>query len=172
VLIGFPVAASGAMFNAAATFMQSNWSGSDMKTTAHESLERQNEPNLGSNRSFGFVMAAAGVVLGLLALWSNSLRWAAFWVAAASCFAVVAFVSPDRLELLNRAWFRFGLLLHRVISPVMMAVMFFGVVTPLGLLMRFCRQQPLALDFDRDAQTYWTTRSNGTFAPGSMRKQY
>jgi hypothetical protein len=143
-----------------------------MKIFAHESLERRNEAKLGSNRGFGSVMAAAGVVLALLALWSNSLRWAAFWVAAASCFAVGAFAAPDRLELLNRAWFRFGLLLHRVISPVMMAVMFFGVVTPFGFLMRLFGQRPLALGLDRDAESYWVVRSNGAFAPGSMRKQY
>jgi Saxitoxin biosynthesis operon protein SxtJ len=143
-----------------------------MKASSHESLDREREAKLGSNRGFGLVMAGAGAVLALLALWSGRFAWTALWASAASGFALVAYAAPDRLALLNRAWFRFGLLLHRVISPVVMGLMFFGVVTPIGLLMRLFGRRPLALGFDRDAQSYWIRRTDGAFAPGSMRKQY
>src|SRR4051812_34267161 len=146
--------------------------GGPITASLHEKLEREPDVKLGSDRRFGFVMAFAVAALAILMLWSGRFFWMALWAGVAAGFAVTAYVAPERLALLNRLWFRFGLLLHRVISPIVMAVMFFAVVTPIGLLMQLVGKRPLAPGFDRKAVSYWIPRSDGTYTMGSMRKQY
>jgi hypothetical protein len=84
-------------------------------------------------------------------------RWWALAVAAA--FFFLALVVPRALAPANRLWLRIGLLLHRVVNPVVMAVMFYLVVTPFGFVMR--RLNPALTDRlrpDKGATTYWIRR--------------
>jgi len=122
-----------------------------------------------SDRSFGLVFAA---FFGLIGLWplvhSASPRWWA--VAAAAAFALAAFVAPAVLRPLNRAWLAFGMLLHAIVNPVVMAVMFYGAIVPMGLLLRALGKDLLRLKPDPAAPSYWITREPP--APGSMRKQF
>jgi hypothetical protein len=90
----------------------------------------------------------------------------------AAGFGVITFVAPAVLAPLNRLWFRFGLVLHKIVSPLILALLFFVVITPIGLIMRLLRRRPLPLGCDRGAATYWTARASGLPAPGSMRKQF
>jgi hypothetical protein len=143
-----------------------------MNGSSHENLQRPSDLKPGSNRNFGLVMAAFFLMLAAYKLWSGRLVWAAFWGALAAGFAGSALVAPALLAPLNLLWFRFGLLLHRIVSPIVMGLLFFAVMTPIGLVMRLFGQRPLALGFDREAASYWIPRANGTPAPGSMRKQY
>lgn len=69
-------------------------------------------------------------------------------LAIAGVFLGAAFFAPALLGPLNRLWLRLGLLLHRIASPVVMAMMFFLVVTPIGLVMRLLRKDTLRLPFD------------------------
>lgn len=64
----------------------------------------------------------------------------------------------------------FGLLLHKVVNPIIMAIIFFGVVAPIGLLMRMLGQRPLALKFDASAPTYWIRRPEREH--GAMTRQF
>ena len=140
-------------------------------STSHEQFQRDEAVQPGSDRSFGLVIGGVFLVLSLLKLWAGSaLGW--LWLALAALFVGAALISPRVLAPLNRIWFRFGLLLHKVVSPLVMALIFFGAVTPIGLLMRACGQRPIALRGDRAATSYWLPRREGTPAPGSMVKQY
>jgi len=125
----------------------------------------------GSNRNFGFVFAAVFAVIALLPLWGgHPVRWWALIVAAV--FALAALVKPDVLAPLNYVWFRFGMLLSRVMSPLVMGAVFFLCVTPLALLMRLFGKDPLALKYDRAAASYWIARTPPGPAPGSMKNQF
>lgn len=141
-----------------------------MSGATHESLARAVTLTAGPNRGFGLVMAAFFLVLAILKLWLGAPGWTLSWLAAAALFLGLAFVAPGLLQPLNRLWFRFGLLLHRVVSPLVMAILFFGVVTPIGLLMRLFGQRPLRLGFEKGAASYWTARE--ATQPGPMHKQY
>jgi hypothetical protein len=143
-----------------------------MTESTHENLRREDELRPGSDRGFGLTMAAAFAVLGALTLWFGSSAWAVLWAALAAAFAALALGAPGLLAPLKLVWFRFGLLLHKIVSPVVMGLLFFAVVTPIGLLMRLVGQRPLALGFDRGAASYWVPRAERAPAPGSMRKQY
>jgi hypothetical protein len=137
-----------------------------------ENLAREEKLQPGSERSFGLVMAAAFVALAGLTLWRGSIGTSLLWLAGAAALAALALAAPRLLRPLNAAWFRFGLLLHRLLSPLVLAVLFFGVITPMGLLMRLFGQRPLVLGHDQAAASYWIPRAGAKSAPGSMRKQY
>jgi hypothetical protein len=124
----------------------------------------------GSDRSFAFVFAAFFALVALFPLLSGRMpRWWA--VAAAAAFAAIGIAAPRLLHPLNRLWFTFGLVLHRIVSPVIMAVMFFGVVLP-TLLVRAFGKDLLRLKRDPAAKSYWIARDPPAPEPGSMSKQF
>ena len=126
------------------------------------------EVQMGSARGFGLVMAAAALIIALWPLAAGgSVRW---WLAAiAVCFAGLAIFAPRLLAPLNKIWFRFGLMLGAVVAPVVMALLFFLVVTPTGMIIRALGKDPLRQKSDRSVATYWITRKE---AVGSMKRQF
>ncbi len=143
-----------------------------MSGSTHETLRREDDDKPGSDRGFGLVMAVVFLLLAAIQAWSGAWGWAALWLGVAAGFFALASTKPHLLHPANRLWFRFGLLLHRVVNPVVMGLMFFCVFTPIGVLMRLFGQRPLALDLDRSAPSYWIERRATPAAPGSMRKQF
>ena len=136
-----------------------------------ENYEREEVAKPGSERSFGAVMAGVFALIAALKFWFGSPPWWP-WLTVAAIFAAAALLYPLALRPLNLIWFRFGLLLHRIVSPVVMGLMFFGAVLPVGLLMRLFGNRPLTPGFDRDAKSYWITRRDGTPAAGAMKNQF
>jgi hypothetical protein len=138
---------------------------------AHESFDRKAPVSSSSNRAFGLVFAVVFVIIGLWPwLFGGQVRiWS---VVVGTVFLVVAWLWPAALASLNRVWTRFGLLLHRIVSPVVLGVMFFVVVTPMGLVMRALGKDPLRLRFDRGAQSYWVDRRPPGPAPDTLNNQF
>lgn len=138
---------------------------------SHESLDRKEPVSSSSNRSFGLVFAAVFAIIGLWPwLFGGQVRvWSVFVGAA---FLMVGWLRPTALAQLNRVWTRFGLLLHRIVSPVVLGVMFFVVVTPMGLVMRALGKDPLRLRFDSDARSYWIDREPPGPAPDTLNNQF
>jgi hypothetical protein len=128
-------------------------------------------PEGSSDRSFGLIFAGALVVFPLIAWWrGRELRLWPFGVAAV--FLVVALLRPSWLAPLNRVWTRFGMLLGRVTNPMMMGLIFFLVVTPVALVLRFRGKDPLRLKRDSAAQSYWLPRQPPGPAPETMTNQF
>ena len=126
---------------------------------------------MGSDREFGLVFCGFFTLLAVLAWWRASLLLP-YWLAASAVFACAALAAPRILHPLNVLWFRFGLLLHAVINPLVLGVMFYLVITPVGLLMRIFGARPLHLKFDRDAESYWIPRDPPGPDAGSMKNQF
>jgi hypothetical protein len=124
-----------------------------------------------SNRNFGFTMASVFALIGLVGLYKHSSH-APFWLGAALGFAGVTFWRPQTLEVANRAWLKLGLRMYRVINPVIMAILFFGVILPIGWIMRSSGKDFLRLARDRALPTYWLPRSDPRPASESMRQQF
>jgi len=132
------------------------------------------EPNLdpeSSDRSFGFVFAVAFTVIACAPLlhW-NSPRWWALGVAVA--FAAAALVRPQILSPLNRVWLAFGRLMHRVVSPLVMGLVFFLCVTPTAWIMRWRGSDLLSLKRRPDLKSYWIDRGPSLPNAQSMKNQY
>ncbi len=134
-----------------------------------ESLTRVEVVKPGSERSFGIVMAGFFAILGAIAAWRHAHVWTVGWAAVSLGFAAAALAAPPILAPLNLVWFRFGLLLHAVINPLIMGAMFFVVITPIGIIMRVLGKRPIPLRPDRAASSYWRSRGE---QPGPMSKQY
>lgn len=134
-------------------------------------LREHTEIRIGSDRSFGMVFAVVFTVVALLPLWGGGpVRvWA---VAVALAILAVALMRPTLLHSLNRLWFRFGLALSRVVSPVVMAVLFVTTIIPIGLIMRLRGADPLNKTFDAQAETYWIPVDPKARAETSMRNQF
>ena len=73
-------------------------------------------------------------------------------------FLLFGLFAPKILKPLNYIWFKFGLLLHSVVSPLIMMAMFYLVITPIGLIMRFLGKRPLNLSSDSNTSSYWIKR--------------
>ena len=137
----------------------------------HENFAREEEVKTSSERAFGFVFATVFLIIGLLPLLhSDAVRWWGLGIAAA--FLALALAAPKALAPLNRLWMKFGLLLHAVVSPTVMAFLFFSTVTPIALIMRAFGKDPLHLKLDPGARTYWIDRTPPGPAPDTMPRQF
>ena len=111
------------------------------------------EVKLSSNRSFGVVFFIVFLLIGLYPLLKgNDLR---IWSLIISfIFLALGLINSRILTPLNRLWFKFGLLLGKFISPLIMGIIFFIVVTPIGIIMRLFKKDLLNLKFN-EKETYW-----------------
>lgn len=114
--------------------------------------------------------AALFAVLCGLSYWRNG-GVDPWFLGAASAFLIVTLVAPGLLGPLNRLWSAFGRLVHAIMSPVILAVLFYGAITPLGLLSRVFGYDPLRRRIDPVAKSYWIDRPQDS-RKTSMKNQF
>lgn len=124
-----------------------------------------------SDRNFGFTMAIVFALIGAFGLYKGSSH-GPIWLCVAAIFAGLTLWRPQSLGLANRCWLKLGLLMYRVVNPVIMAILFFGAILPIGLTMRLFGKDFLRLARDRASQTYWLPRSDPRAPSESMRQQF
>ena len=117
-----------------------------------------NELKIGSNRSFGIIFF---VVFMIVALWPllNSENVRIWSLVISIIFFFLGILNSKLLTPLNKLWMKFGLLLGKIVSPVVMSVIFFGVVTPTGLVMRIFGKDILKLNKNNN-NSYWENKDN------------
>jgi predicted membrane metal-binding protein len=137
----------------------------------HETYDREHDVQQSTDRSFGLVFAAVCAIIGLSPLFfGRSIRlWA---LIAGAIFLLAALAFPSVLAPLNRLWLKFGLLLHKIVSPIVLGIMFFLVITPIGLFLRARGKDPLRLKLDRQSPSYWIERVPPGPAPESLNDQF
>ena len=115
------------------------------------------EIKISSNRSFGVVFFIVFLLIALYPLLKdNDLR---IWSLVISfIFLILGLINSKILTPLNRLWFKFGLLLGKFISPLIMGIIFFVVVTPIGIIMRLLKKDLLNLKYNKK-ETYWIDKS-------------
>lgn len=138
--------------------------------TTHEDFTRELHKAGGSDRSFGFVFAVAFLSFGLFPLIQRQpVRW---WSVALSLLvSVVAAIKPRLLHTANELWTAFGVLLGKVMQPVVTAVLFYGVFTPLAVGLRWRKRDLLGLSWHSEKESYWSTREE-TAEFSSMLNQF
>jgi hypothetical protein len=138
---------------------------------AHEDLTREQYVEGSSDRSFGLVIAAVLLLVALGPLrHGHTPRWWA--LAVAVMFALVALAKPALLARLNRLWMKLGILLGKVVSPIALGILFYGVLTPLAVVIRLTGKDPLRLKLDPAADSYWILRKPPGPPPDSMTNQF
>ena len=112
---------------------------------------------IGSNKSFGIVFFIVFVIISIYPmLKGDSLR---MWSLGVSIiFLVLGLLNSKILSPLNKLWFKFGIFLGKIISPIIMGIIFFFVVTPTGYLMRLFKKDVLSLKFN-DNKSYWVEKN-------------
>jgi len=138
---------------------------------AHEDFNRNETVQRSSERGFGIVFATVFLIIALLPLFSQG-HVRSWSLVVSVAFLLAAFLLPGLLAPLNRGWARFGLLLHHIVSPFVLGIMYFGVITPMGLVMRALRKDPLRLRRDITAPTYWVRRTPPGPARDSFKHQF
>ena len=115
------------------------------------------EVKIGSNRSFGIVFSIVFLLIALYPLINGeNLR---LWSLIISIvFFILGIINSNLLKPLNKLWFKFGLFLGKIISPFVMGIIFFFVVTPIAILMRLLRKDLLNLKFNKN-NSYWIRKS-------------
>jgi hypothetical protein len=137
----------------------------------HEDLRRQGEVKRSSERSFGIVFAVVFLLAGLLPLRHGAaVRWWA--LALALAFGLAALFAPRVLAPLNKLWARLGDVLHRVTTPLIMGLLFYGALTPWGTIMRIAGKDPLRLKRPIGAASYWIERKPPGPAPDSLNQAF
>jgi hypothetical protein len=126
---------------------------------------------LPSDRSFGVTFA---VVLFLTAGWLawKSMPGSVWLLSGAGAFLAVAWIRPRLLRPLNRLWMAFGLLLHRIVSPIVLGAMYFGLFTPIALAFRLKGRDVMRRTADPDASSYWIDRKPPGPPPESLPNHY
>ena len=112
---------------------------------------------IGSNRSFGIVFSIVFLIIGIYPLINNhELRiWS---LIIAIIFLVLGLLNSKVLTPFNKLWFKFGLLLGRIVSPIIMVLIFFFVVTPIAYIMRIIGKDLLNLKFNNN-KSYWIEKT-------------
>ena len=115
-----------------------------------------NDQNKSTNRSFGIVFFVVFFVIGIYPIIKGGdIRVWSFVISI--IFLILGVLNSKTLTPLNKIWFKFGVLLGKFISPVVMGVIFFLVVTPIGLLMRIIGKDVLNLKFNNN-KSYWVEK--------------
>ena len=123
---------------------------------------------ISSNRSFGLLFF---VVFLIVSLWplthEGSIRiWS---VIISAVFLILGLINSKLLTPLNVLWFKFGMILGAIISPIVMGIVFFLVVTPIGLILRIMGKDLLNKKYDKEKETYWIKREASI---GTMKRQF
>ena len=116
-------------------------------------------------------MTAAFAVISLLNWWHEGQSWR-WTIGIAAVFLVTTLFYPGVLKPLNQFWLKCAMLMHKVVNPIVMALVFFGTVLPTGLVMRTLGKDLLRLRRQPNVDSYWIERRPPGPAPESMKDQF
>ena len=140
----------------------------------HEDFRRAEEVKGSSDRGFGLTVGGILLLIAAVRVWLHDGYGTVELVlgAAGLCLVVLALVRSHSLAGMNRAWTRLGLLMFKVVNPIVLALIFLTTIVPIGLVMRAFGHDPLRLKRDPQASTYWVRREPPGPAPETMIHQF
>jgi len=129
-------------------------------------MKKLNKISKKNNITFGILFFILFIIIGLYPLKSGGVIriWS---IILSSVFLIITFIKPNLFTFLNKLWTKFGILLGKIISPIIMGFVFFFVVTPTGILVKILKKDVMGLK--RGASSYWVTRKDKV---QSMKKQF
>ena len=131
-------------------------------------MVKKSKIKISSNRNFALVFFVVFLIVGLWPLtFGYPIR---IWSTVISLvFLILGLMNSKLLTPLNKLWFKFGMILGAIVSPIVMAAVFFLVVTPIGLIMRVMGKDLLEKKYNKKKQTYWIKRNQSM---GTMKRQF
>lgn len=125
---------------------------------------------LPSNKKFGFFFTFVFAILAFYFLFIGSILWTQGIAILAILFLLITVTIPQVLLPLNKLWMRLGLLLGMIVNPIVLGIIFFGLVTPYGVVMRMFGRDELRLKFTKKS-SHWISRSE-SIKPDSFKNQF
>jgi len=118
------------------------------------SIRIEKPKTLSELRSFGLTMA---LILGGISIYTlfNQSQLGLLWITVTVFFGTLGLLAPAALRPIEKGWIKLGELMGMVVTPIVMGVMFFGIITPIGLLMRAIGKDLLDQKIDKGATTHW-----------------
>ena len=138
---------------------------------AHESVADSKVELKASDRSFGYLFTVVFAAIGVYGFWRGS-EISYYFFAVAILFLSLAIIYPQCLRPLNKAWFLFGLLLHKIVNPLILGLLFYVTILPAGIIMRLLAKDLLNLKYDKYAKSYWIDREPPGPKPDSIKNQF
>lgn len=126
---------------------------------------------MGSDKAFGWVFSIVFLIISFLPVLSGNQPYVPTFVIAVS-FAVVSLAKPILLRPFNIVWFKFGLFLHKIVSPIVLTAIYVIAVVPTALALRLLGKDPLRLKIDNEVGSYWIHRVPPGPEPESLRRQF
>ena len=127
----------------------------------------EKEIKVSSNKSFGIVFSIFFLLISVYLLLNNDPIY--YWSLFVSfIFLVLGLMNSKILSPLNLLWFKFGILLGKIVSPVVMGIIFFLVVTPISIILKIFGKDVLNLKFNNN-KTYWIVKDG---PKSNMKKQF
>lgn len=129
-------------------------------------------PRLPSERSFGFLFTAVFAGLGVYGFykgWNQSGSIA--WLVVSGVVCLITVFAPRQLVPFNKVWFQLGQLLGKFVSPIVLGIIFFGLLTPIALITRFFGRDELRVK-RQPVASYWVDRVPPGPAPDSFKNQF
>jgi saxitoxin biosynthesis operon SxtJ-like protein len=123
-----------------------------------------------SSRSFGFLLAAALLIVAALSYWAHGHAYV-YWGTAGIVLLLFALAMPRILAPLKRLWLKLGRFLHVVVSPLILAAVYLLVFIPVGAIIRLFGKDLLSSKLDPSATSYWIART-GSPTPESLKDQF
>lgn len=126
---------------------------------------------LPSNRKFGLFFSAFSFILSIYFYFYSNFLLSYILITVGFLFFTVALIKSDLLLPLNNLWMWFGLLIGRIVSPIVLGVVYFGLFTPMSFIMRLIRRDELRLRVNNDG-TKWISRENSSIKSASFKNQF
>lgn len=144
-----------------------------MKPSFHEDFGRAEDVKGSSDRGFGLTVGGILLLIALVRTYLHGLGWVQYGLGGFGLSLIaLGLLAPASLSGLNRAWMRLGLILFRVVNPIVLGLIYATTMVPIGLMMRATGRDPLHLKVDPDAASYWIRRDPPGPKPDTMINQF
>ena len=141
-----------------------------------ENVEREEDIKGGSNRSFGLIVGGIFGAIGLIRLylhWGESLGiFTTVCLVLGAVLVGLGLIAPSTLTVPNRLWMKLGLLMARIINPLVLGLVYLVVITPFGLARRIFGKDPMGRTMNDDTASYWIDRTPPGPKPETMTDQF
>lgn len=141
---------------------------------SHENYHDDQTVEVGGDRKFGCTLGTILLLIGMAKAFTAGMVTpvALLFATPGVVLLSLGIVAPSCLSPLNRLWLKLGVAIAKLVNPIVLALLFFLVITPMGLIMRLIGKRPLRLIPERTAASYWIVREAAEGDPSSMRRQF
>jgi Saxitoxin biosynthesis operon protein SxtJ len=144
-----------------------------MRPSFHEDFSRGDDVKSGTDRGFGLTVGGILLLIAAARSYFHGIGWVQYGLAGIGvALILLGLAAPKSLSGLHHAWVKLGLIMFRVVNPIVLALIYVVVIVPVGVLMRLTGRDPLHLRFDAKADSYWVVRDPPGPAPDSMTNQF